>query len=81
MFLNAKREAFPKLYFLADEELLHLLLQDKDYVSIDKSLSRIFPNLKSLELNEDRNCPTAVRNLLNESLPLRPSPVKQVLEL
>jgi hypothetical protein len=48
MFLNAKREAFPKLYFLADEELLHLLLQDKDYASIDKHLSRIFPNLKSL---------------------------------
>lgn len=48
MFLNAKREAFPKLYFLSDEELLHLLLQDKDYTSIDKHLSHIFPNLKSL---------------------------------
>jgi hypothetical protein len=52
MFLNAKREAFPKLYFLSNEELLQFLLQDKDYSSIDKHLTRIFPNLKSLELNE-----------------------------
>jgi len=48
LFLNAKREAFPKLYFMSNEQLLHLLLQDKDYASIDKHLSRIFSNLKSL---------------------------------
>jgi len=57
------------------------LLQDKDYASIDKHLSRIFPNLKSLELNEERNCPLAVRNMMNEVMSLRISPAKQVLEL
>lgn len=81
LFLNAKREAFPKLYFLSNEQLLHLLLQDKDYSSIDKHLSRIFPHLKSLELNEERNCPLAVRNMANECLTLRTLPPKQVLEL
>lgn len=50
---------------MSNEQLLHLLLQDKDYASIDKHLSRIFPSLKSLELNEERNCPLAVRNMVN----------------
>jgi hypothetical protein len=81
LFLNAKREAFPKFYFMANEQLLQLLLQDKDYSSIDRHLSCIFPNLKSLELNEERNCPLGVRSMADEFLPFRASPVKQVLEL
>lgn len=81
MFLNSKREYFPKLYFLSNQELLPLVLQDKDYISLDKDIPRIFPNLKTIELNEERNSPVGVRNNSSELLSLRPSPPKQIFEV
>ncbi|KAH9586143.1 Dynein heavy chain [Trypanosoma melophagium] len=48
-YLTDKRQAFPRFYFLSDEELLEILSQSKEVKRIDTHISKLFEFISSLE--------------------------------
>jgi dynein heavy chain len=54
-FLNSKREAFPRFYFLANEELLQILSNSKDIKSVQKYMIKCFEGISSLVFDGDMN--------------------------
>jgi len=51
-YLNTKREAFPRFYFLPNEELLMILAQTRDVKMIQKFLNNCFEGIELLIFNE-----------------------------
>jgi dynein heavy chain len=66
-YLNTKRVAFPRFYFLPNEELLTILAQTKDVRMIQKFLNKCFEGLEVLTFSED-NIITHMNSIHGEAL-------------
>ena len=46
--------AFPRFYFLSDDELIDILANSTDYNSIQQHLKTCFDNVVSVDINEEK---------------------------
>ena len=56
MYLETKREAFPRFYFISNDDLLEILGQSKNPEAIQAHLKKLFDNIKSLKLEKVCTC-------------------------
>ncbi|PRP87942.1 putative dynein heavy chain [Planoprotostelium fungivorum] len=54
-YLEVKRSAFPRLYFLSNDDLLNILSQSKDPTCIIPHLRKCFENLVSVKFSQQMN--------------------------
>jgi dynein heavy chain len=66
-YLNQKRQAFPRFYFLPNEELLTILAQTKEVRMIQKFLNKCFEGIETLTFTPE-NLITGMNSIKGESL-------------
>ena len=52
-YLDTKRRAFPRFYFISPTDLLDILSQGKNPHAVEKHLSKLFDNIKKLEWTKE----------------------------
>jgi dynein heavy chain 2 len=76
-FLEEKRSAFPRLYFIGDEDLLEILGQSSNPEVIQAHLKKLFAGIATVEFNDTITQITTMKSSLKEKVPLsRPVVVK-----
>lgn len=65
-FLEEKRSAFPRLYFIGDEDLLEILGQSSNPEVIQTHLKKLFAGIATVEFDEGINRIMAMRSSLKE---------------
>ncbi|KAG9394801.1 Hydrolytic ATP binding site of dynein motor region D1 [Carpediemonas membranifera] len=67
-FLDSKRRAFPRFYFLSDEDLLEILGRSADLSTVQRQLPKLFQGVSSAEI--ESGAVVAVNSSIGERLKL-----------
>ncbi|KAK3531386.1 hypothetical protein QTP70_018186, partial [Hemibagrus guttatus] len=70
-FLEEKRSAFPRFYFIGDDDLLEILGQATNPTVIQAHLKKLFAGIHSVDFDSSCSRITAMKSLEGESVPLR----------
>nr|XP_046242172.1 dynein axonemal heavy chain 2 isoform X2 [Scatophagus argus] len=60
MYLETKRQIFPRFYFLSNDDVLEILGQSQNPEAMQPHLKKCFDNIKSLRIEEVESKPVAV---------------------
>ncbi|KAK0416096.1 hypothetical protein QR680_012296 [Steinernema hermaphroditum] len=69
-FLEEKRKAFPRFYFLGDDDLLEILGQSTNATVIQAHLKKLFQGIDKVVIDESANLIAAMVSAENEQVPL-----------
>ncbi|XP_074649972.1 cytoplasmic dynein 2 heavy chain 1-like [Tubulanus polymorphus] len=70
-FLEEKRSAFPRFYFIGDDDLLEILGQATNPTVIQSHLKKLFAGIHSVEFDEGNHHILAMKSLDGEVVPLK----------
>lgn len=70
-FLEEKRSAFPRFYFIGDDDLLEILGQSTNPIVIQTHLKKLFAGIHSVQFDEKNDNILAMKSLDGEVVPLR----------
>ncbi|XP_029458286.1 cytoplasmic dynein 2 heavy chain 1 [Rhinatrema bivittatum] len=70
-FLEEKRSAFPRFYFIGDDDLLEILGQSTNPAVIQSHLKKLFAGVNSVSFDEHFKHITAMKSLEGEIVPLK----------
>lgn len=72
-FLEAKRSAMPRFYFIGDDDLLEILGQAKNPQVIQSHLKKLFQGINKVKITDDASQITAMVSSAGEVVPLESS--------
>ncbi|PKU41804.1 cytoplasmic dynein 2 heavy chain 1 [Limosa lapponica baueri] len=70
-FLEEKRSAFPRFYFIGDDDLLEILGQSTNPLVIQSHLKKLFAGINSVSFDEEFKYIVAMKSVEGEAVPLR----------
>uniref|UniRef100_A0A803YLT1 Cytoplasmic dynein 2 heavy chain 1 n=2 Tax=Meleagris gallopavo TaxID=9103 RepID=A0A803YLT1_MELGA len=70
-FLEEKRSAFPRFYFIGDDDLLEILGQSTNPSVIQTHLKKLFAGIHSVSFDEEFKHIVAMKSVEGETVPLR----------
>ncbi|XP_043928516.1 cytoplasmic dynein 2 heavy chain 1 isoform X1 [Protopterus annectens] len=70
-FLEEKRSAFPRFYFIGDDDLLEILGQSTNPSVIQSHLRKLFAGISSVDFDEDQQHIIAMKSVEGEVVPLK----------
>ncbi|KAF1521633.1 Cytoplasmic dynein 2 heavy chain 1, partial [Eudyptes sclateri] len=70
-FLEEKRSAFPRFYFIGDDDLLEILGQSTNPLVIQSHLKKLFAGINSVSFDEEFKYIVAMKSVEGETVPLR----------
>ncbi|XP_040514464.1 cytoplasmic dynein 2 heavy chain 1 isoform X1 [Gallus gallus] len=70
-FLEEKRSAFPRFYFIGDDDLLEILGQSTNPLVIQTHLKKLFAGIHSVSFDEEFKYIVAMKSVEGETVPLR----------
>uniref|UniRef100_A0A8B9SHL9 Cytoplasmic dynein 2 heavy chain 1 n=1 Tax=Anas platyrhynchos TaxID=8839 RepID=A0A8B9SHL9_ANAPL len=70
-FLEEKRSAFPRFYFIGDDDLLEILGQSMNPSVIQSHLKKLFAGINSVSFDEEFKYIVAMKSVEGETVPLR----------
>ncbi|KAL3130926.1 hypothetical protein ABBQ38_000251 [Trebouxia sp. C0009 RCD-2024] len=80
-FLEDKRSAFPRFYFIGDDDLLEILGQAKDPAVIQTHLKKLFAGVHGVTLTDSKDAITAALSVESEQVQLATAvPVSEQVE-
>jgi dynein heavy chain 2 len=80
-FLEQKRSAMPRFYFIGDDDLLEILGQAKNPVVIQSHLKKLFQGINKVKFNQNITQITAMISSANEEVVMEtPVPINEKVE-
>ncbi|XP_041438616.1 cytoplasmic dynein 2 heavy chain 1 isoform X2 [Xenopus laevis] len=70
-FLEEKRSAFPRFYFIGDDDLLEILGQSTNPAVIQSHLKKLFAGVNSVDFDDNFKHIIAMKSLDGETVPLK----------
>ncbi|KAH9577240.1 Dynein heavy chain [Trypanosoma melophagium] len=69
-YLEAKRDIFPRFYFISDDDLLEILAQSRNPVVIQSHLKKLFMGIHSVRFDSQKEHILQIHSLEGEVVPL-----------
>lgn len=69
-YLERERAAFPRYFFLGDEDLLEIIGNSKDISRVGKHLGKMFAGIRFIHLNDDQDMIVAISSKEDERINL-----------
>jgi dynein heavy chain, axonemal len=71
IFLNKKRQSFPRFYFLSNDELLSILSQTKEVRLVQRHLPKCFEGIDYLTFQDETDIITEINSADQEVVELQ----------